>query len=544
MSRLIEYDDIFHRLGQITTYSHKIKIDPSIKPVSQHLRRIPFSQLDKVDAEIDKLLNDDVIEETPEHSPWVSNLVIVPKPSGDLRVCCDYRDLNKAIIRERFILPKVEDMLHALQGSKYFAKIDAKNGFFQLNLSEECRYLTTFITNKGCFQFKRVPFGLSDISETFQKVMEEILFGLDGVEISIDDVIVHAETIDLLIVRLRKVFKRCRAPNLKLNAKKCEFGLTKIRVLGHIVLKRGIEPDPIKTKAIREAPMPTNVSDLRSFLGICGYMSKFIPNYTNLVEPLRRLTPKDVKWTWGSEQVKSFEQLKFSLFSEPVLACFRLGYPTILVTDASTVGLGRVLLQEQNNGAIKPVAYISRSLSSAENRYSQIQHLAWRLYPYRYQIKHIAGKMNIADSFSRLPLKDLDETTSGQIADEYVKFVVETGFMENCALSLSEIDVEIKKDKTLSKLLKVVQTGTWLADLDLKPFEPYWDEFSVYKNVILRGNRIVVPASLKKRVLKLAHEVYVGIVRTKRLLRTKYFWIGMDRDIEVMIKKLSRMCCK
>ena len=95
---------------------------------------------------------------------------------------CDYRDLNKAIIRERFILPKIEDTLHALQGSKYFAKIDAKNGFLQLNLSEECRYLTTFITNKGCFQFKRVPFGLSDISETFQKVMEEILFGLTGLK--------------------------------------------------------------------------------------------------------------------------------------------------------------------------------------------------------------------------------------------------------------------------------------------------------------------------------------------------------------------------
>ena len=295
-SLLKEYDDIIHGLGQITNYSHKIKVDPDIKPVSQRLRRIPFSQLDKVDAEIDKLLNDDVIEETPEPSPWVSNLVIVPKPSGDLTICCDYRDLNKAIIRERFILPKIEDTLHAFQGSKYFAKIDAKNGFLQLNLSEESRYLTMFITNKGCFQFKRVPFRLSDISETFQKVMEEILFGLYRVEISIDDVIVHAETIiDLLIVRLRKVFERCRARNSKLNANKCEFGLTKIRVLGHIVSKRGIEPDPIKIKAIQEAPIPTNVSDLKSFLGICGYMSKFIPNYANLVEPLRRLTRKDVK---------------------------------------------------------------------------------------------------------------------------------------------------------------------------------------------------------------------------------------------------------
>ena len=128
-----------------------------------------------------------------------------------------------------------EDVLHALCGSKYFAKIDARSGFFQLTLSEESRNFTTFITNKGCFRFKRVPFGLSDISETFQKIMEEILFGLEGVEISIDDVIVHAESVDELNNRLRRVFERCRARNLKLNAKKCEFGLTEIGVLGHVV---------------------------------------------------------------------------------------------------------------------------------------------------------------------------------------------------------------------------------------------------------------------------------------------------------------------
>jgi hypothetical protein len=140
--------------------------------------------------------------------------------------------------------------LDALNGSKYFAKIDARSGFFQLTLSKECRYLTTFITNKGCFRFKRVPFGLSDISETFQNVME----------------------------------------NLKLNPKKCEFGLTQIPMLGHVVSAKGIQPDSVKTKAIQKAPPPANVAEMRSFLGVCGYVSKFIPNYAELVEPLRRLT--------------------------------------------------------------------------------------------------------------------------------------------------------------------------------------------------------------------------------------------------------------
>ena len=150
-SSLKEYNDLFHGLGQITNYSHKIKIDANVEPVSQRLRRIPLSQTEQVNDEINKMLKDYLIEEAPEPSPWVSNLVVVPKASGGLRVCCDFRELNKAIVRERYVLPRVEDTLDALNGSKYFAKIDARSGFFQLTLSEECRHLTTFITNKGCF---------------------------------------------------------------------------------------------------------------------------------------------------------------------------------------------------------------------------------------------------------------------------------------------------------------------------------------------------------------------------------------------------------
>ena len=214
--------------------------------------------------------------------------------------------------------------MHALRGSKYFAKIDARSGFFQLTLSEESRNFTTFITNRGCSRFKRVPFGLSDISETFQKIMEEILFGLEGVEISIDDVIVHSESVDELNNRLRRVFERCRARNLKLNAKKCEFGLTEIGVLGHVVPAQDIQPDPAKTRDIQEAPLPTNVSELELFLGVCGYVSKFIPNYAGLVEPLRRLTRKSVKWggptsSAGGGPIHAFTSLLKSVLTDSAL---------------------------------------------------------------------------------------------------------------------------------------------------------------------------------------------------------------------------------
>ena len=494
-----EYDDLFHGLGNITNFAHKINIDPNVKAVSQPLRRIPLSQMEVVSDEIDKMLDNGVIEKSTKPSPWVSNIVVVPKQSGGIRLCCDYRELNKAIIRERHVLPKVDDTLNSLSGSRYFAKIDARSGFLQLSLAEESRHLTTFITNSGCFQFKRVPFGLSDISETFQRVMEEILFGLDGVEISVDDVIVHARTIDELIVRLRKVFERCRQRNLKLNPSKCEFGLTEIKVLGHVVTSQGIKPDPAKTKAIRDAPMPRNVSELKSFLGLCGYVSKFIPHYADIVEPLRELTRKGANWLWTVRQSRAFNDLKSVLSSEQVLACFKLGFPTLLITDASPVGLGAVLVQKQGDNEFKPIAYISRSLSPTEKRYAQIerealacvwaverfhnylfgnefvlcvdnkpltsllapdckkilppriQRLAWRLYQYNYKIEHVAGKMNIADLLSRLPLMELDETTSGDVADLYVRFIVEHNDSER-AISIEEIKIETGKDETLSFL--------------------------------------------------------------------------------------------
>jgi hypothetical protein len=238
------------------------------------------------------MLEADIIEEAPV-SPWVSNIVVVPKHNGDIRACCDYRDVNKAIIRERYILPKVEDTLNAMHGSIFFAKIDAGSGFFQMSLAEESRYVTTFITPRGCYRFKRSPFGLSDMSESFQKMMEQILFGIDKVEISIDDVIVHAESMHELVKRLRLVFERFRERNLTLNRSKCEFGLKEITVLGHVMSAEGIKPYPRKTEAIRKTPPPKNLTELRSFLGTCGYVSKLIQDYANIVEPLRKLTRKE-----------------------------------------------------------------------------------------------------------------------------------------------------------------------------------------------------------------------------------------------------------
>lgn len=293
---LKEYDDVFDRLGKVTDFEHKITVDPKVNPVSQQLRCIPVSQIEAVNNKLDKMLEKDIIEEVTEASPSISNLVVVPKKLGGIRVCCDLRERNKAVIREHYVLAKIDDTLRAMRGSKYFTKIDAKRGFFQLTLAGESRYVTTFITPCGCYRFKQTPFGLTDASEAFQKMIDKILFGIEGVRISVDDVIIYAETMMELLKCIRKVFDRCHQYNLKLNHGKCEFGVKQITILGHVVSERGIEPNVVKTKAIKATPPPSNVSDLQSFLGTCGYVSKFISNYANIIERLRSSLLKGRNW--------------------------------------------------------------------------------------------------------------------------------------------------------------------------------------------------------------------------------------------------------
>ena len=302
------------------------------------------------------------------------------------------------------------------------------------------------------------------------------------------------------------------------------------------------------------------------------------------MEPLRKLTRSEVKFSWGKEQKEAFEALKEALSCEPVLACFRLNSPTYLITDASPVGLGAILLQDQTNGERKPIAYISRSLTPTERRYSQIerealgcvwaverlhnylfginftlltdnkplssmfdpqsskvlppriQRLAWRLHQYNFHIQHVSGKDNTADSLSRLPSKCENYTDSGTVCENYVRFVYDTNMLDLQAVTLAEMSRETRRDDTLSKLIEHIQDGKWSRDEKLKPFKAVKDELSVYEGVILRGNRIVVPSSLQKKILKLSHETHQGIVKTKQFLRSRFFWPGMDSAAEAIIK--------
>ena len=276
-----------------------------------------------------------------------------------MRICVDLTELNKSVKRERHVLPAVDHILSQLAGAKIFTKLDANSGFWQIPLSPDSELLTTFITPYGRFCFRRLPFGITSAPEHFQRRMSEILEGLEGVLCMVDDVLIHGRTQEEHDQRVVQVLERISKAGLTLNPQKCQFSKDQVTFLGQVVDRTGIKPDPDKVKAILEMPRPTNVSEVRRFLGTVNQMSKFIPHMANVTKPISELLRKDRAWLWDRQQEQAFEQIKKILTTTPVQAAFDPDLETIVSADASSYGLGAVLVQKQRDGMLKPVAYIS-----------------------------------------------------------------------------------------------------------------------------------------------------------------------------------------
>ena len=590
-----KFPSLFGGIGQLKDVSVKLHIDTSVQPVAQQPRRIPFHIRQKVESEIRNLAQKGIIEKVDGPTPWVSPLVVIPKQNGDIRICVDMRLANRAISRERHPMPTVDDLIHRLNGATVFSKLDLRSGYHQLTLAKESRYITTFATHKGLWRYTRLNFGTNSASEIFQKTIQDQLRDIPGsINIS-DDVIIFGKTQAEHDAALEAVCQKFASVNLTLNRKKCEFNKSSVTFFGFVFSSKGIAPDPKKVAAIKEAPAPTNTSGVRSFLGMATYCAKFIPKFSDVSEPLRQLTKKDQQFQWSAEHEHSFTQIKEFLTSAQVMAYFDPKKETELVTDASPTGLSAILMQNvPNSDEKRVVAYVSRTLTPVERRYSQTERealaIVWaieklhlylygchfrlitdckpvqlifsnpkskpparierwnlRLQGYDFEVIHTAGNQNPSDYLSRHSNLE-DESEKSGMAEHYVRFLSINAVPK--AMTLDEIQQATAKDKTLQCVIHLMRNG-WKkmnslpeehkeADLsELELFKRVQHELTVndQSNIVLHKSRIVVPVELRERAVSLAHEGHQGIVKTKKLIREKVWFPNIDNFVKEAIDK-------
>ena len=309
----LKYPEAFqNKVGLYKNYEVKLHINQNIQPRQEKLRHVPFHLRTRVEGEIRKMLEQDLIEPVPGPTPWISPIVPVPKRNGteDIRICTDARSANKAINRERHITPTIDDLFVRLTGAQVISKIDLKAGYNQIMIDKSCRYITAFCTHLGIYQYKRLNFGINTASELFQKAVESLIIGINGTLNISDDIIVFGKDQAEHDQRLDLVLKSINNAGMTVNEAKCVFSVDEIDFFGLHFSANGISIQESKVSALLNAKAPKNPSELRSLLGLANYCNRFIEDLATIVQPLRQLTKSSVKWEWNKDHDKAMSKLK------------------------------------------------------------------------------------------------------------------------------------------------------------------------------------------------------------------------------------------
>ncbi|KAJ4818476.1 polyprotein [Rhynchospora pubera] len=322
------------------------------------------AELKELKVQIEELLAKGFIR--PSASPWGAPVLFVRKKDGTLRLCVDYRELNKVTVKNRYPLPRIDDLFDQMQGSSVYSKIDLRTGYHQLRIQPSDVEKTAFRTRYGHYEYLVMPFGLTNAPAAFMDLMNRVFREyLDSfVVVFIDDILVYSRSFDEHAEHLRIVLSQLREHQLFAKFSKCEFWLEKVAFLGHVISSAGLAVDPSKVQAVTEWSQPRTITEIRSFLGLAGYYRRFVSGFSSLARPLTQLLHKDVPFVWGSEQEASFQELKKRLVSAPILVMPVQGKDFDLYTDASRLGLGCVLMQDGH-----VIAYGSRQLRPHEENY-------------------------------------------------------------------------------------------------------------------------------------------------------------------------------
>ena len=582
-----EFADVFPDelpgLPPVREIDFTIDLLPGTTPISQAPYRMAPAELQELKTQLQELVAKGFVR--PSISPWGAPVLFVKKKDGSLRLCIDYRKLNQVTVKNKYPLPRIDDLFDQLKNAKVFSKIDLRSGYHQLRIRESDIPKTAFRSRYGHYEFLVMSFGLTNAPAAFMDLMNRVFRPyLDQfVIVFIDDILVYSGSLKQHAKHLRIVLNTLRDAQLYAKLSKCEFWLDKVGFLGHIISAEGISVDPQKVEAVMNWERPTSVTEIRSFLGLAGYYRRFVQDFSRIAAPLTKLTRKGVKYVWTDDCEASFQELKNRLISAPILTLPDDSGEFVIYSDASRQGLGCVLMQHG-----KVIAYASRQLKSHEQNYpTHDLELAavvfalkiWRHYLYgaRCQIftdhkslkyvftqkelnlrqrrwmelikdydctiEYHPGKANVvADALSRKPTMSLSYLRAVRVPllSELRAVGVDLSIGVNGALIASFHVRPILVDKVRDAQLQ----DQHLNLLREKVQEGVQPDFTIRRDgTLMFGNRLCVPNDdgLKQEILDEAHNsayaMHPGSTKMFRTLREHYWWPNMKREIAAFVSR-------
>ena len=519
-----------------------------------------------------------VIEKVTGPTDWVNSLAFSRKSSGGLRVCLDPKDLNKAIKRTYHKTPTLQEITNKLSGATHFSKLDARHGYWSIRLDEESSLMTTFNSPIGRYKFLRLPFGLNISQDVFQQKMDEILAECPGTLGISDDTVVYGRSEEEHDKNLHTIFQKAREHGLVFNYEKCQIKCKEISFFGMIYSASGVRPDPKKCEDIKNLPSPKNVTELQQFLGMVQYMSPFIPKLADSTAALRNLTKKDSDFVWNDSHEQAFKNIKDMVCHTTSLAYFDVTKETIIKVDASQQGIGAALTQDE-----KLIAFASKVMTETEQRYANIerellavvygcerfhtyvfgkkfivetdhklleqiqkkslantpprlQRMMLRLQQYDVEIIYKPGKeMALPDMLSRLK-----PTTADRKTIDLEQSIYAVQFSSD---RLEQLKQETQKDPELQALKDIIIKG-WPDQANKIPklLRQHWsckDELTVEEGIVLKGDKVFIPKTLKGYILEKLHEGHQGIEKCRLRARSCIYWNGMNKDIEDYVRSCT-----
>ncbi|XP_062542038.1 uncharacterized protein K02A2.6-like [Armigeres subalbatus] len=590
-----KHSEVFSKsLGHCKKLKVKLYLKSNSKPVFCPKRPVPFNTVPLVDAELTRLQSLGIIQPV-DFSEWAAPIVAVRKPNGRVRICADYSTgLNEALEANHYPLPTPEEIFAQLNGSTIFSIVDLSDAYLQLEVDDDSKKLLTINTHRGLFQFNRLAPGVKSAPGAFQRLVDAMIANIPGVRSFIDDVIVFSKDMESHLASLNQLFQRLKKYGFHVKAEKCSFFQSQLGYLGHIVDKQGIHPDPEKVKTIATIPPPTNISELRSYLGAVNFYGRFVRNLQALRHPMDQLLKKETKWRWTPECQRAFDQFKTILQSNLLLTHYDPKLPIIVAADASSSGIGAVIFHQFPDGAMKAIQHASRTLAPAECNYGQpekealalvyavtkfhkyllgrhftlltdhkpllsifgskkgiplhtanrLQRWALTMMNYDFEIKHVStNDFGCADVLSRLIDKTIQPEEEYVIAaltlEEDLSSILSDA-TENVPVSFAALKEATSTNATLQTVIKYIRDGWPDCSKNLPTaVQPYYnrrESLSIIDGCVMFGDRVIVPEIFRRRILRQFHRGHSGMVRMKAISRSFVYWPGIDNDIEDYVK--------